>query len=758
MKHSNRDRRSTVAGAARVACVLLVLASAVVPFRSAAPRPDRISSEILAHRAMKTRPPGLSPERHRERLIALGLDPDAPDSERCALYTDAPLSVAEIELLEREGFSFEGRVWVPPVPGRHRHGFHLVRVPYANLELIASDSRFVRLMSTERSAAPLNNLARQKVRVDEVHQGDGITPRTGLGVGIAIADSGLDTTHPDLPVPFEAYDVTDGGDVSTWGTDVTNTVIEHGTHVTGIALASGVSSLANVGNGGGDYRGAAPAASLYFYKIGNDSSGGTTFDDMIEAVQRAQSAGADIFSMSYGGFSSDFLDGSSPVCQAIDAAAAAGLTVFISAGNNARLDKHDSVRVAPGETAVVSFTIDNSTRDTPWTSQETLRVLWLDEEPDDANVTLAVPGLAEGESLVPLASSTSPRGTETQLYALHPVVPALSIRSYELHLTNAALQGVSPLVHAYRIAGRGKFDDADPFYTLSHPAICDRAITVGAWTHREQWTDYSNAVWGCCQTEDTLATFSSRGPRIDGLSKPEIVAPGSTMISLRDGAFANFPTLIIDDDGLGLDGSGPAHYYAFSGTSMAAPMAAGSAALLVESRPDITPSGILNALSFSAANAAQPDDSAGYGLIDAVAALQILPTAAVDGDGDAVAGPAGADDDCDDADSDVWSVPGEARDLRFADTVTLTWRVPQAPGASAVSYDTIRSGNPADFASDGLCLESGDSSDHKAADPALPAPGTVFYYLVRALNGCPAGIGSLGTTSGNTDRSGPACP
>ena len=68
------------------------------------------------------------------------------------------------------------------------------------------------------------------------------------------------------------------------------------------------------------------------YKIGNDISGESSWDDQIEAVNRALAVGCDIFSMSYGGVST-FMDGSSSMCQAFDAAVAAGMTCFVSAGN-----------------------------------------------------------------------------------------------------------------------------------------------------------------------------------------------------------------------------------------------------------------------------------------------------------------------------------------------------------------------------------------------------------------------------------------
>jgi hypothetical protein len=66
---------------------------------------------------------------------------------------------------------------------------------------------------TEPASRPLNDLAAVQTNVDRVHLGDGVDARTGLGVKIAIADSGLDLTHADIPAPAEKYDMIGGATV-----------------------------------------------------------------------------------------------------------------------------------------------------------------------------------------------------------------------------------------------------------------------------------------------------------------------------------------------------------------------------------------------------------------------------------------------------------------------------------------------------------------------------------------------------------------
>jgi len=117
--------------------------------------------------------------------------------------------------------------------------------------------------------------------------------------------------------------------------------------------------------------------------------------------------------------------------------------------------------------------------------------------------------------------------------------------------------------------------------------------------------------------------------------------------------------------------------------------------------------------------------------------------------------------DCDDADAAVWSIPAEATGLSFlADKASLTWNAPQGPGGTAGSlrYDGVRSSSPADFTAAGVCIESNDGPNTTSVDAEAPVAGSAFYYLVRARNACPAGLGALGHRSDGTEIAGRICP
>jgi hypothetical protein len=93
-----------------------------------------------------------------------------------------------------------------------------------------------------------------------------------------------------------------------------------------------------------------------------------------------------------------------------------------------------------------------------------------------------------------------------------------------------------------------------------------------------------------------IAGFSSHGPTYDGRIKPDLCAMG-----IRDY--------------LASASSASAYYYS-NGTSYAAPLIAGAAALLLESLPELTPGEIMTELKRYADRANNPDNRYGWGIPD----------------------------------------------------------------------------------------------------------------------------------------------
>ncbi|MFE2054312.1 S8 family serine peptidase [Streptomyces sp. NPDC059446] len=140
----------------------------------------------------------------------------------------------------------------------------------------------------------------------------------GKGTTVAVLDTGIDATHPDVKdrikesrsfVPGEEVDDEHG----------------HGTHVASTIAGSGAAS-------GGVNKGVAPAADLIVGKVlSNEGSGADS--GIIEAMEWAKAEGADVVSMSLGSSVPD--DGTDPMAQAVDALSADGGPLFVIAAGNA---------------------------------------------------------------------------------------------------------------------------------------------------------------------------------------------------------------------------------------------------------------------------------------------------------------------------------------------------------------------------------------------------------------------------------------
>ena len=145
-------------------------------------------------------------------------------------------------------------------------------------------------------------------------------------------------------------------------------------------------------------------------------------------------------------------------------------------------------------------------------------------------------------------------------------------------------------------------------HTISKPGDDPFVITVGA------IDDRGTPGLG----DDELPNFSARGTTAaDGISKPDIVAPGAHVVSLRAPGSAidtQFPNYV--------DGS----YRKGSGTSMATGVVSGSVADILDANPTWTPDRVKFALAATARPDASSDPQAvGAGVIDANAAATAAP-------------------------------------------------------------------------------------------------------------------------------------
>ncbi len=143
----------------------------------------------------------------------------------------------------------------------------------------------------------------------------------GSGIKIAILDSGIDTTHPDIDnVGYqESFILPEYGFSSEEGT---SDLHGHGTHVTGIAAASG------------SYPGIAPGSEIVNLKVA-DMFGGASSAAVIAALDKAIELNVDVVSISLGFGLTDPWGSENVLDLAVNSAVEHGIIVVVSAGNEA---------------------------------------------------------------------------------------------------------------------------------------------------------------------------------------------------------------------------------------------------------------------------------------------------------------------------------------------------------------------------------------------------------------------------------------
>lgn len=130
--------------------------------------------------------------------------------------------------------------------------------------------------------------------------------------------------------------------------------------------------------------------------------------------------------------------------------------------------------------------------------------------------------------------------------------------------------------------------------TLGAPADGDSVITIGG-----------------VRPAGDRNSFSSVGNTVDGRVKPDVMARGSSVVVASP--------------------SNPTQYSSFaSGTSFSCPLAAGVAVLVLQKNPNLTPMQVREALRMTASNFANPNREMGWGIINALNAVNYFPVTSAD--------------------------------------------------------------------------------------------------------------------------------
>ena len=504
-------------------------------------------------------------------------------------------------------------------------------------------------------------------------------PFTGQGVVVGIIDVGFDLTHPNFndpqtgtsrigafwdqlsrdtvgsPLPV-GRDYIGPEAVSTAMHSIDGLIQTHGTHTLGIAAGSGHTSpyrgiaydadICVVSNAVGSDIELIDSADYYKYTSATDALGFKYIFDYADSVGKPCVA-----SLSEG--YAPYLDEEDSLYAAfLDSLTGPGRIIVAAAGNESYSKTYMQKPV--GQDVAGAFIQTDKEQafyrikaDGPLT----LRTLaYADGQEPTHNLHFASDSLARDSLLTDtlfMAADTCAILVDRYPSAFTPdtVYNILFVASKPLkELPPLALLVEGAGTHAelfgsstYALTNRSNIDPqwnhAEKGHNVHAPACFPSVIAVGATAHRTGFTnylgEYKNHSAG--RIVGRRSPYSSMGPTMSGLLKPDVMAPGDNIISSYSSFYleANHEANDIGSDVEHFDYQGRTYAWnANTGTSMACPVVAGVIALWLQARPDLTREAVIDAFSHSCRqpdpSLAYPNNEYGYGEIDAYRGLLYL--------------------------------------------------------------------------------------------------------------------------------------
>jgi subtilisin family serine protease len=442
----------------------------------------------------------------------------------------------------------------------------------------------------------------------------------------------------------------------------------HGTHVTSLAAGNGRSLTR--------YQGVAPEATLI---VANASDDASVSDALVLNASRfiferaAELGMPAVVNLSLGG---DFgpHDGSSAVEAALgELVELPGRALVVAAGNSGTLYQgdlegyagpfgvHTDVHIAHDSDVRVPVLLPSSEPGT-----ESAVLVWIQ---GPANDTFRV-GLerANGDTLLPPISpghAVGSRDEGREILLINQVsAPALeggeNFSEGAVVVVSGDLSGARVL--ALRLQGEGNahlwveslgaiaqgaggqgavFPGATRAGTVTIPATSPRVIAVGATVNRNTWpsrddgnVDLADFGLPRFSVPNTPAFFSSQGPNLAGVMKPDILAPGFAVVGAMGrnaspvaggvpnplSMFAFSPVCDVSSVCSVVDDA----YGVAVGTSMAAPIVTGVVALLLQRSPGSTQTELLRLIQAGARRLPDNSERANPGIVDVVTSMRAL--------------------------------------------------------------------------------------------------------------------------------------
>ncbi len=361
----------------------------------------------------------------------------------------------------------------------------------------------------------------------------------------------------------------------------------HGSHTASTAAGNNGVPVTINGQSIGSASGMAPAARLAIYKVcwSTDYAGGNSCGttDSVAAIDQAVADGVDVINYSISGARTTNLD---PVEVAFFNAAAAGVFVSVSAGNNG-----DSVGVssvahnAPWETTVAASTHDRAFQSSVTLGNGTTATgagngAAVPSSPLIASENAGKAGADPAQVLLCFSGTLDPAKVTGKIVTCQRGNNARTDKSLAVQQAG----GVGAVI--YNVAG-GAADTAADFHFV--PTVHLDAA-AGAPVHAYALTAGATASLAAGQRisvqAPVMGSFSSYGPALAGggdLLKPDITAPGVDIIAA-----------------VAPPGNGGHMWDSFQGTSMSTPHISGLAALILSTFPGWSPTAVKSAIMTTA--------------------------------------------------------------------------------------------------------------------------------------------------------------
>ncbi|MFM7014973.1 MAG: S8/S53 family peptidase [Bacteroidota bacterium] len=542
-------------------------------------------------------------------------------------------------------------------------------MPLFFMKQFALNTNVIRMEEGIMNLEPMNDKMRINNHVNAVHAG--LSPLTtgykGNGVILGVIDTGIDITHPDFkdslgntrilwvwdhtlptsgntPQPYNYGQQFSAADIIAGLASATDDIGAHGTHVTGIAASNGSTDTI--------FTGVAPKADIISVKLNFNIADNAWLSSIADAVNyifnKADSLNKPcVINISAGTYNGSH-DGKDLQAQTIDNLITAknGRCVVAAAGNAGNVAHHLLHQPTAGDTLFTWFANNSSNAIyiELWADTSSFRNMRFSLGSDALNPVynnvaqdqwmgiIGNIGVLRNDSLM---SFTGNRIARYQTYGqqlgsrysfIFYILPDSTFNFFRLMSTGTGKFDVWSFdMIDYGLPAPGTYPNINNYVLPDYDkTICssfqasDKVITVGQYVNRNNYVDYNGNLQTFPTTEGALAVSSSKGPTRDGRIKPDITSTGEyTMSALPASAqawfIANQPFKLAYDGKHIRDG----------GTSSAAPVVAGVAALYFEAHPNASWQDVKNKIMYCSKNDAftgtqLPNNNWGHGKLDAM--------------------------------------------------------------------------------------------------------------------------------------------